>query len=291
MFVSLSVEWKLTLFFYRKKRKWDQPAESFVSAGIAIPGISLAVNGILGTTLPSAATLSGTLLTNPVTTNFISPLQLVQSPAAPQSAAAVPKLNQVMFLCALVRFYFQNMYTNLFGCLLSLQYVHCSSHYTISLVLSYMQIIHFMIPEIPCIPAKDSRWVDSTRNCNKWCRTNHSLQTYKTSNTGWGELWSNTDAFSFKKKKSLVCYECHLYFNSYADSEMHWRCCYNKVCMQICALLKKVYYSAHSVFLIILLCSIFLEASTILQTNCQTVRSRCIYIYLRVPMYVVSVDS
>ncbi|KAJ8483810.1 hypothetical protein OPV22_016295 [Ensete ventricosum] len=36
----------------RKKRKWDQPAEPLLSAGVAVPGVPLTTNTILGTTLP-----------------------------------------------------------------------------------------------------------------------------------------------------------------------------------------------------------------------------------------------
>ncbi|THU50935.1 hypothetical protein C4D60_Mb06t25640 [Musa balbisiana] len=79
----------------RKKRKWDQPAEQLLSAGIAVPGVPLAPNTILGTTLPGAVPFSGSLLTNSVPSTFVYPPQLVQSLAVPQNAAAIiQKLNQ-----------------------------------------------------------------------------------------------------------------------------------------------------------------------------------------------------
>lgn len=79
----------------RKKRKWDQPAEPLLSAGIAVPGVPLAPNTILGTTLPGAVPFSGSLLTNSVPSTFVYPPQLVQSLAVPQNAAAIiQKLNQ-----------------------------------------------------------------------------------------------------------------------------------------------------------------------------------------------------
>ncbi|PIA63193.1 hypothetical protein AQUCO_00200897v1, partial [Aquilegia coerulea] len=46
----------------RKKRKWDQPAESFISAG---PGFAVA--GVLpGLVPPGIASLPGAIFTNPV---------------------------------------------------------------------------------------------------------------------------------------------------------------------------------------------------------------------------------
>ncbi|WOK94442.1 protein RIK isoform X1 [Canna indica] len=79
----------------RKKRKWDQPAEPLLSAGITLPGVSLAVNSNLGATLPGVVPLSGSLLTNSVPMTFINAPQLVQSLAVPQNAATIiQKLNQ-----------------------------------------------------------------------------------------------------------------------------------------------------------------------------------------------------
>ncbi|RRT76332.1 hypothetical protein B296_00004584, partial [Ensete ventricosum] len=87
---------KIPTILDRKKRKWDQPAEPLLSAGVAVPGVPLATNTILGTTLPGAIPFSGSLLTNSVPSTFVYPPQLVQSLAVPQNAAAIiQKLNQI----------------------------------------------------------------------------------------------------------------------------------------------------------------------------------------------------
>ncbi|EHA8590357.1 hypothetical protein COCNU_scaffold017435G000030 [Cocos nucifera] len=73
----------------RKKRKWDQPAESLISAGVAAPGVSLGMGGGVGISLPGAVPLSG------VPATFATVSQLIQSSSLPQSTAAiVQKLNQ-----------------------------------------------------------------------------------------------------------------------------------------------------------------------------------------------------
>nr|XP_010936479.1 protein RIK isoform X2 [Elaeis guineensis] len=74
----------------RKKRKWDQPAESLISAGVAVPGVSLGMGGGgVGISLPGAVPLSG------VPAAFATVSQLIQSSSLSQSAAAiVQKLNQ-----------------------------------------------------------------------------------------------------------------------------------------------------------------------------------------------------
>ncbi|XP_026661950.2 protein RIK isoform X2 [Phoenix dactylifera] len=73
----------------RKKRKWDQPAESLISAGVAVPGVSLGMGGVVGISLPGVVPLSG------VPATFATVSQLIQSSSLPQSAAAiVQKLNQ-----------------------------------------------------------------------------------------------------------------------------------------------------------------------------------------------------
>lgn len=80
----------LLLFPNRKKRKWDQPAESLISAGVAVPGVSLGMGGVVGISLPGAVPLSG------VPATFATVSQLIQSSSLPQSAAViVQKLNQV----------------------------------------------------------------------------------------------------------------------------------------------------------------------------------------------------
>ncbi|XP_068656623.1 protein RIK isoform X2 [Aristolochia californica] len=80
----------------RKKRKWDQPSESFLSAGLAVPGISLgSLGNLVGITLPGVSLLSGALVTNglPATGATIAPI--IQGSTIQQNAAAiVQKLNQ-----------------------------------------------------------------------------------------------------------------------------------------------------------------------------------------------------
>ncbi|KAJ6421548.1 hypothetical protein OIU84_028843 [Salix udensis] len=78
----------------RRKRKWDQPAESLVSAGVAVSdAVQLGnVGSLLGITLPGAASVSGALLTNPQVAT-VPPMFLL--PSMPQNTAVVvPKLNQ-----------------------------------------------------------------------------------------------------------------------------------------------------------------------------------------------------
>lgn len=78
----------------RRKRKWDQPAESLVSAGVPVSdAVQLSnVGSLVGISLPGAASVSGVLLTNPQI-SIVPPMFLV--PSMPQNTAAVvPKLNQ-----------------------------------------------------------------------------------------------------------------------------------------------------------------------------------------------------
>ncbi|XP_061947858.1 protein RIK isoform X2 [Populus nigra] len=78
----------------RRKRKWDQPAESLVSAGVPVSDtVQLGnVGSLVGISLPGAASVSGALLTNPQIA-IVPPMFLV--PSMPQNTAAVvPKLNQ-----------------------------------------------------------------------------------------------------------------------------------------------------------------------------------------------------
>ncbi|XP_011000088.1 PREDICTED: protein RIK isoform X2 [Populus euphratica] len=78
----------------RRKRKWDQPAESLVSAGVPVSdAVQLGnVGSLVGISLPGAASVSGALLTNPQIA-IVPPMFL--APSMPQNTAAVvPKLNQ-----------------------------------------------------------------------------------------------------------------------------------------------------------------------------------------------------
>ncbi|KAJ8749682.1 hypothetical protein K2173_010102 [Erythroxylum novogranatense] len=81
----------------RKKRKWDQPAESLISAGVAISGVVPLGNvlPLTGMTLPGVAQVSGTLLTNPIVTSSPIIPPAIQVPSIPQNTGtAIPKLNQ-----------------------------------------------------------------------------------------------------------------------------------------------------------------------------------------------------
>ncbi|KAK9271673.1 hypothetical protein L1049_002036 [Liquidambar formosana] len=81
----------------RKKRKWDQPAESLVSAGVAVPGFHPLGNmgPLMGITLPGVATFSGSLLSNPLTVSCATVSQLFDAPSTQQhTASVVQKLNQ-----------------------------------------------------------------------------------------------------------------------------------------------------------------------------------------------------
>ncbi|KAK6913338.1 hypothetical protein RJ641_022939 [Dillenia turbinata] len=75
----------------RRKRKWDQPAESLVSAGVTVPGI-LPLSGmvsLIGSSLPAVSPVSGSLLANPLATNCATIPQVLQAPLLQQHAAAV----------------------------------------------------------------------------------------------------------------------------------------------------------------------------------------------------------
>ncbi|XP_074568495.1 protein RIK-like [Curcuma longa] len=86
---SKDTEVSTTLGRQRKKRKWDQPAEPLVAAGVVIPGVPFTSNAILGSTLTGAFPLSASLFTNPILMPSINPLEMVQSPLATQSAATI----------------------------------------------------------------------------------------------------------------------------------------------------------------------------------------------------------
>ncbi|XP_057970047.1 protein RIK isoform X2 [Malania oleifera] len=81
----------------RKKRKWDQPAESLVSAGVAAPGILPLgnVGSFVGVTLPGVAPVPAAVLMNPLASSSAPVPQAFQAPSIQQhSAAAIQKLNQ-----------------------------------------------------------------------------------------------------------------------------------------------------------------------------------------------------
>ncbi|KAF8408207.1 hypothetical protein HHK36_007351 [Tetracentron sinense] len=81
----------------RRKRKWDQPAESLVPAGLALPGVLPLGNmgSLVGITLPGVATLSGALLTSPLPATCATvPLVFQAPPIQHHTAAVVQKLNQ-----------------------------------------------------------------------------------------------------------------------------------------------------------------------------------------------------
>ncbi|XP_024016883.1 protein RIK isoform X3 [Morus notabilis] len=78
----------------RKKRKWDQPAESLVSAGLAVPGIvPIAAMGTLGGVLVPGAT--PVLMNHPLAVSSSNVSKVIQAPLLQQHAAAiVSKLTQ-----------------------------------------------------------------------------------------------------------------------------------------------------------------------------------------------------
>lgn len=79
-------------FLCRKKRKWDQPAESLMPVGMAVPGALPLSNAVSlgGVAFPAMAPMiSGALLRNPLAASS----QLPQHTVA--AAVAAQKLNQV----------------------------------------------------------------------------------------------------------------------------------------------------------------------------------------------------
>ncbi|KAI3906062.1 hypothetical protein MKW92_008125 [Papaver armeniacum] len=66
----------------RKKRKWDQPAESFISAGLAVPLNNIGT--IVGVTLPGVT---------PVSTTYSTVPHIFQAPIQQSVASVVQKLN------------------------------------------------------------------------------------------------------------------------------------------------------------------------------------------------------
>ncbi|KAK9116009.1 hypothetical protein Sjap_014956 [Stephania japonica] len=81
----------------RKKRRWDQPAESLISPGLGVPGVLPLSNigSAFGIAFPGVAALSGVSMTNNVPTTCAAISQVFQGPLAQQNVAAVvQKLNQ-----------------------------------------------------------------------------------------------------------------------------------------------------------------------------------------------------
>ncbi|OMP07817.1 protein RIK-like protein [Corchorus olitorius] len=72
----------------RKKRKWDQPAEAFVSAGFTVPLSNIGTLG--GIPLPGVPPVTGTFLSNPLAASCPAVSPMFQQHAA----AVVPKQNQ-----------------------------------------------------------------------------------------------------------------------------------------------------------------------------------------------------
>ena len=85
----------IAIMCYRKKRKWDQPAESLVSAGVALPGVFPLgnVGSLVGIPLAGVAQPSSALLTN-----VTIPLLFQTSSVQQHASAIVQKLNQVSFM-------------------------------------------------------------------------------------------------------------------------------------------------------------------------------------------------
>lgn len=75
----------------RKKRKWDQPAESLVTAGVAVPGVLPLLNmgSFVGITHPGVPPASGASLINPLTSSYGHLQQLYPAPSMQQHATAL----------------------------------------------------------------------------------------------------------------------------------------------------------------------------------------------------------
>ncbi|KAI9120519.1 hypothetical protein K1719_007552 [Acacia pycnantha] len=81
----------------RKKRKWDQPAETLVTAGITVPGVFSLGNGLPlnGVAFPVAPSVAGAPLINPLPASCATVPQVLQAPSVQlQAAAVVQKINQ-----------------------------------------------------------------------------------------------------------------------------------------------------------------------------------------------------
>ncbi|XP_028796608.1 protein RIK isoform X2 [Neltuma alba] len=81
----------------RKKRKWDQPAETSVTGGIAAPGVLPLGNGLplTGVAFPGATSVASAPLINSLAASCAAVPQVLQGPSVQlQAAAAVQKINQ-----------------------------------------------------------------------------------------------------------------------------------------------------------------------------------------------------
>ncbi|XP_048433955.1 protein RIK isoform X4 [Pyrus x bretschneideri] len=81
----------------RKKRKWDQPAASLVSAGLAVPGaLPMGNVGFLGgITIPGTTPVTGALSMNAIAASYATIPQAYQVPLIPpQTATVIQKLIQ-----------------------------------------------------------------------------------------------------------------------------------------------------------------------------------------------------
>ncbi|KAL6553053.1 hypothetical protein OROGR_006895 [Orobanche gracilis] len=80
----------------RKKRKWDQPDESLVSAGVAVPAIFPLANvgSLARITFPTVSSATCTSLAIPFSTSSSSPLQVVQVPLQQHATSIIQKLVQ-----------------------------------------------------------------------------------------------------------------------------------------------------------------------------------------------------
>ncbi|XP_042024243.1 protein RIK-like isoform X1 [Salvia splendens] len=77
----------------RRKRKWDQPDESLLSAGVAVPGIlPLANMGYLP--MPAVSLVPGAPLAIPFSTSNSNALQVIQVPLQQHAASIIQKLVQ-----------------------------------------------------------------------------------------------------------------------------------------------------------------------------------------------------
>lgn len=91
--VSSSSESDSSLTKQRKKRKWDQPDESLVSAGVAVPGIFPLAN--MGySPRPAVSSVAGAPLAFPFSNSNSNPLQVIQVPLQQHAAALLQKLVQ-----------------------------------------------------------------------------------------------------------------------------------------------------------------------------------------------------
>lgn len=75
----------------RKKRKWDQPAELLVSAGVAVPGVLPLGNtgSLAGIALPGVVPAAGASLMNPISASYRTLQQVLLVPSIQQHAAAL----------------------------------------------------------------------------------------------------------------------------------------------------------------------------------------------------------